>query len=133
MSPVMGDPFARAINARPSSRIPVPASRTTRAPLGVRTSIDGVFPPYRTVADPGVGIEPRVPQKRSRKDIRSRNSGLGTSDWGLGPEAIQRQRALLSSNILSAESECPDVPSRCSSDPGLGATLERRSVRQGDA
>jgi hypothetical protein len=69
MSPVMGDPFARAIKARPSSRMPVPASSTTSEPLGVRTSMDGVLPPYRTVADPGVGIEPRVPQKRSRKDI----------------------------------------------------------------
>src|SRR5512133_91483 len=69
MSPVMGDPFARAMRARPSSRMPVPASSNTSDPLGVRTSIDGVFPPYRTVAGPGLGIDPRVPQKRRRKDI----------------------------------------------------------------
>jgi hypothetical protein len=57
------------MSARPNSRIPVPASRRTSDPLGVRTSMDGVLPPYRTVADPGVGIEPRVPQNRNRKDI----------------------------------------------------------------
>jgi hypothetical protein len=35
-------------------------------PLAVRTSTHEVLPPKRTVAGPGFGIEPRVPQKRMR-------------------------------------------------------------------
>ncbi len=65
MSPLTGDPFARAISDRPSSRMPVPASSTMSQSSAVRNSRHGVLPPYRTVELPGVGIDPRVPQKRT--------------------------------------------------------------------
>ncbi len=42
--------------------MPVPASSTTIAPDGVRTSTQLVLPPYRTVDAPGVDREPRQPQ-----------------------------------------------------------------------
>ena len=67
MSPVMGCPSPRSRSARPSSRIPVPASRMMSQPSPVRSSTQGVLPPYRTVEGPGVGIEPRVPQKVRRQ------------------------------------------------------------------
>jgi hypothetical protein len=35
----------------------------------VRSSTHGVLPPYRTVRAPGLGMEPRVPQKRTRRLI----------------------------------------------------------------
>src|SRR5205823_5752689 len=52
------------MSAVPSSRSPVPASRIRSDPVLSRTSTQAVLPPYRTVSGPGVGIEPRVPQKR---------------------------------------------------------------------
>src|SRR6266571_1859270 len=48
---------------RPSARMPVPASRTTNCPPVPSTATQGVLPPYRDVAGPGVGMLPRVPQK----------------------------------------------------------------------
>src|SRR5215208_8152588 len=36
-------------------------------PSDVRTSTQGVLPPYRTVCGPGVGIDPRVPQNWIRR------------------------------------------------------------------
>src|SRR5207248_5426996 len=50
--------------SRPSIRIPVPQSRTIMVPSLVRISTHEVLPPYIAVRCPGVGIEPRVPQKR---------------------------------------------------------------------
>src|SRR6266403_2990127 len=52
---------------RPSSRIPDPASSTMSSP-SARTSTQVVLPPYRTVAGPGTGIEPRTPHSFSRVD-----------------------------------------------------------------
>lgn len=49
----------------PRSRIPVPASRMRESPP-YRTSTQEVLPPTLTVAGPGAGTEPRVPQKRTR-------------------------------------------------------------------
>ena len=43
----------RSSRARPSSRMPVPASRMTSQPSAVRSSTQGVLPPYRTVVGPG--------------------------------------------------------------------------------
>src|SRR5262245_32085985 len=48
----------------PNSRIPLPASNTIRV-SPCRTSKHVVLPPYFSVRRPGVGIEPRVPQKRT--------------------------------------------------------------------
>ena len=65
---VAGDRFAVRVaraSARPSSRMPVPASRMISQPSSVRSSTQGVLPPYRTVSGPGLGMEPRVPQKVS--------------------------------------------------------------------
>src|SRR5690348_22052 len=53
---------ASSSNRSPSTRAPVPQSRTTNVPLDERTSMHDVLPPYRTVPGPGVAIEPRVPQ-----------------------------------------------------------------------
>jgi len=39
----------------------VPASQIIKIP-SMRSSTQGVFPPYLRVLNPGVGIEPRVPQ-----------------------------------------------------------------------
>jgi len=68
IAPAGADPLAAAssMRARPSPRAPVPQSNTNRVPPSVRTSTQEVFPPYRTVSGPGVGTEPRVPQKRMR-------------------------------------------------------------------
>src|SRR5437867_8796353 len=41
-----------------------PQSSTSVVPLFVRTSTQEVLPPKSAVFGPGVGIEPRVPQKR---------------------------------------------------------------------
>src|SRR5439155_16900953 len=46
----------------PRSLIPDPASRMMISP-SARTSTQLVLPPMRTVTGPGVGIEPRTPQK----------------------------------------------------------------------
>ncbi len=48
----------------------------TSQPSFVRNSTQGVFPPYRTVVGPGLGIEPLVPQNRTERGISgpSRNS-----------------------------------------------------------
>src|SRR5438045_2267586 len=79
MSPAIGSPFPRATRVRPNSRIPVPASRMMSQPSLVRSSTHGVFPPYRTVVGPGVGMEPRVPQKVSVRLIGLRShSDLGS-------------------------------------------------------
>src|SRR5215207_10690915 len=78
MSPAMGAPLPRSRRERPSSRMPVPASRMMSQPSAVLSSTHGVFPPYRTVVGPGVGIEPRVPQKVSVRLIGLRShSNLG--------------------------------------------------------
>src|SRR4029078_7233317 len=73
MSPAIGWPSRRSRRARPSSRIPVPASRMISQPSSVRSSTQGVFPPYRTVLGPGLGMEPRVPQKVSVRLIGQRS------------------------------------------------------------
>ena len=41
----IGAPFARSMSDRPSSRMPVPASRMMSQPSSVRTSTHGVLPP----------------------------------------------------------------------------------------
>src|SRR2546425_2917796 len=46
----------------------VPQSSTSVVPLFVRTSTQEVLPPKNAVFGPGVGIEPRVPQKRRRSE-----------------------------------------------------------------
>src|SRR6185437_9109393 len=56
----------RDIIAAPSARAPVPQSRMKVAPAFVVTSTHEVLPPNRTVPGPGVAIDPRVPQKRTR-------------------------------------------------------------------
>ncbi len=45
MSAMIGAPCALAVSARPSSRMPVPASKISSAPAAVRTSTHGVLPP----------------------------------------------------------------------------------------
>src|SRR5438128_1025149 len=50
--------------SKPSARIPVPQSSTSVVPSLVRSSTQQVLPPNTAVPGPGVGIEPRVPQKR---------------------------------------------------------------------
>src|SRR2546428_11159526 len=52
----------------PSSRAPVPQSRTMIVPSSVRTSTHAVLPPYLAVRSPGTAMDPRVPQKRTNKD-----------------------------------------------------------------
>ena len=41
-------------------------SRMTNVPALDWTSMQDVFPPYRSVCGPGVAIDPRVPKKRMR-------------------------------------------------------------------
>src|SRR5215470_11405164 len=59
MSAVTGR--APSFRCSPSGRSPDPASRTIRRPPA-RTSTQGVLPPYRRVAAPGAGTDPRTPQ-----------------------------------------------------------------------
>ena len=70
---------------RPSSRMPVPASKI-RMSWPDRSSTQAVFPPYSVVEGPGAAIEPRVPQKvtPSRGAARSafRRSTRATSSSG---------------------------------------------------
>src|SRR2546423_13895953 len=53
--------------ARPSARMPEPASRTISSP-SARISMQLVLPPKRTVSGPGTGIDPRTPQIFRRED-----------------------------------------------------------------
>src|SRR5215813_2585184 len=78
MSAAMPCPLEEATSERPSSRMPVPASRMTSQSVSVRTSTQGVLPPYRTVVGPGDGIDPRVPQNRNRNVMRqgAQRSGM---------------------------------------------------------
>src|SRR5687768_1952393 len=46
----------------PSSRAPVPQSRTMTVPSDARNSTHDVFPPNLAVWRPGAAMEPRVPQ-----------------------------------------------------------------------
>src|ERR1051326_6320682 len=57
--------FSVRMRCSPSSRMPVPQSRTMSVPPGDRTSTQEVLPPYLAVRGPGDAIEPRVPQKRT--------------------------------------------------------------------
>src|SRR5438445_5372635 len=79
------------MSAVPSSRSPVPASRIRSDPVLSRTSTQAVLPPYRTVSGPGVGLEPRVPQKRifiSRSGARCLIA-LGVARlWGSGHSLV---------------------------------------------
>src|SRR5688572_5605584 len=68
---VSGAPCAASTSERPSSRIPVPASKI-RMSSPQRISTQDVLPPKPRVRGPGVAIDPRVPQKRTRM---SRGSG----------------------------------------------------------
>src|SRR5207249_8542794 len=52
--------------SKPSRRMPVPQSSTSVVPSFVHNSTQEVLPPKIAVFGPGVGIEPRVPQKRRR-------------------------------------------------------------------
>src|SRR5712671_1034972 len=56
----------RATSSAPSGRAPVPQSNRTVAPAAVVTPTHEVLPPKRTVPGPGVAIDPRVPQNRTR-------------------------------------------------------------------
>src|SRR6187402_1840871 len=58
-------PNASSMSDLPSRRSPVPASMMIgNSPRG-RISTHDVLPPYRHVACPGTGIEPRTPQNRT--------------------------------------------------------------------
>src|ERR1700677_4194082 len=73
---------------------------TIRVPASVRTSMQGVLPPYRRICGPHFGIDPRVPQKRTciggssarpavsleHYDIQM-GIATGISVQGLGPSA----------------------------------------------
>src|SRR3954452_12016717 len=52
----------RRTRSSPSSRMPVPASRTSALSPPSTTSTQEVLPPYTTVPGPGAGTEPRHPQ-----------------------------------------------------------------------
>src|SRR5580658_1971865 len=54
------------MSSAPSARAPVPQSRMKQAPASVVTATHEVLPPNRMVPGPGVAIDPRVPQKRTR-------------------------------------------------------------------
>src|SRR5215468_9087049 len=66
----------RSVSLRrsPSARSPDPASRMMR-PRPARTSTQGVLPPYRRVAAPGAGTDPRTPQNVTSK----RSAGVRAS------------------------------------------------------
>src|SRR5574340_525136 len=57
---------AWAMRSTPRGRAPVPQSKMKRWPAAVMASTQEVFPPKRRVFVPGVAIEPRVPQNRTR-------------------------------------------------------------------
>src|SRR5260370_3180121 len=73
---------------RPSIRSPVPQSRITRAPAGVVSSRQAVFPPYRQEALSTVGVEPRTPQNQSvatgSETLRRDGLALGSARSGFG-------------------------------------------------
>src|SRR5215468_4433182 len=90
MSAVTGR--ALFLSCSPSARRPDPASRTIRR-LPARTSTQGVFPPYRRVAAPGAGIDPRTPQNVTSK--RSAGARASTGLRRVLPEELnQMSRAL---------------------------------------
>ena len=81
----MGFPPNSLRRARPSALIPDPASMTIISEP-ILNSQQLVLPPYRTVDGPGVGIEPRTPQKRSQ--------AVGW-DWGSGLSFMSMKNATL--------------------------------------
>src|SRR5438034_9165676 len=58
-------PCPRFIRSSPSTRSPIPTSKISRPPSRVSTSMHDVLPPKWLVPDPGVAMEPRVPQNRT--------------------------------------------------------------------
>src|SRR5215467_2372351 len=84
----------RSVSLRrsPSARRPDPASRMMRLPPA-RTSTQGVLPPYRRVAAPGAGTDPRTPQNVTSK--RSAGARASTGLRRVLPEELnQVSRAL---------------------------------------
>src|SRR6218665_149173 len=90
-----------ALRASPSSRTPVPRSKMSSS-SPQRISRQGVLPPYRWVVGPGVGTEPRTPQKRTWKGTRDSawtwlwvsSACLGFGVVVLGEELNQMSRPL---------------------------------------
>ena len=76
---VSARPRNSCARARPSSRIPVPASKI-RMSCPDRSSTQAVLPPYSVVAGPGAAIEPRV-------------SPEGHAESGSGPVGSQALHA----------------------------------------
>src|SRR5277367_3357631 len=67
------------LRSMPRGRAPVPQSKISRSPWLVMSSTHIVLPPNRTVEGPGVAIDPRVPQKRTRMVLLLFADGLRTS------------------------------------------------------
>src|SRR3989442_14354964 len=56
-------------------------------PSSVRTSTHAVFPPNLVVRSPGTAMDPRVPQKRTNKDLPPfsfRGDRVGAGGWRTG-------------------------------------------------
>src|SRR5688572_4185766 len=75
-------------SSMPSSRAPVPQSRTITVPSSIRSSTQDVLPPYFAVFGPGVGIEPLVPQNRTNIQ-QDGGSGAKTSQVIAGLNFLQ--------------------------------------------
>src|SRR6266481_168074 len=91
--------------ARPSGRMPEPASSTTISP-SARTSTHVVFPPYRSVPGPGTAIEPRVPQNLIRTgDDDAETLGMGWQNADVAMH-FQLNQAFLGEYLESASLEC---------------------------
>src|SRR3954463_1941701 len=73
MSPATGSRSFRSRSARPSWGMRVRGWGMISQPSSVRSSTQGVLPPYRTVLGPGLGMEPRVPQNVSVRLIGQRS------------------------------------------------------------
>src|SRR5512133_3237410 len=78
---------AGAFIVSPRARTPEPASKMIRS-SPARISRHAVLPPKRAVAGPGEGVDPRTPQKRTKKSAagepstaRRREPDLGVRAW----------------------------------------------------
>jgi hypothetical protein len=114
--------------AAPSCLIPVPASRTSRPPSDVRTSMQDVLPPKPTVASPGVASDPRAPQIVARSATSPRHPGR-RDDRDVGPAACDRCHGRDLTTRYSARPEC----SLIERDRDITRQRPRRTSRRLDA
>src|SRR3954454_19378340 len=93
---------ACAMSAAPSARAPVPQSKMMCSPALVVTATHDVLPPNRTVSGPGVAIDPRVPQKRTRMIFPPGARSAAAEDLErVGPRGFPRDGEQLAIGVVA--------------------------------